>query len=426
MRAGALWRMTRLGLARDLKATAFSVFGVAIGVGSLVFFVALGVGVNRVVREQVFPMDASLLDVVPPAVSFGSLLGGGTLDQATVDRLGALPEVAQIYRKMNVRVPSVSRYDGNFFGAPLRMGMEMVAVGMDAALVEKDVQLGDFRDPGPGRPIPVVISHRLLEIYNTSFAPTRKMPFIGPDMLVGFTFPLAFNRSMIAQVGPGPALDTQAQVVGLSDRVPLVAATIPLEAAQRINRATGVDADTFSGVTLRVKDPSLLPRVTEEVSKMGLKVDDQERRLAQNAGLAVALTTSALALLSVLICVLAAVNIAQTLFASVRARAKEIGVMRAVGASRRDIRALIFCEAGAVGLLGGAVGTVVAVSAGFAVDYAARAWLPPFPFKPERFFGFPWMLVLGGVLLGIVAATVGAYFPSRHAARVDPAQTLAG
>ena len=105
------------------------------------------------------------------------------------------------------------------------------------------------------------------------------------------------------------------------------------------------------------------------------------------------LTTSALALLSILICVLAAVNIAHALSASVRARAKEIGVMQAVGASRSDVRNIVLAEAGVVGLAGGAV---------------------------------PWLVVLGGVALGLVAALAGAYFPSRRAAATDPARTLAG
>ena len=159
---------------------------------------------------------------------------------------------------------------------------------------------------------------------------------------------------------------------------------------------------------------------------MGFKIDDQERQLAQNAGLAVALTTSALALLSFLICALAAVNIAQTLFSSVRARARELGVMRAVGASRRDIRLLIVTEAGTVGMMGGTLGTLAAVGAGLLADALGRGLLPPFPFKPERFFLFPPALLLGGVALGFLAALAGAYFPSRRAASVDPAQTLAG
>jgi hypothetical protein len=426
MRTGALARLVRLSLARERRGAAFSAFGVAMGVGALVFFLGLGLGVGSVIREKIFPTDARLVDVVPPAVSLGSLFGGGKLDVGTVERLQALPGVEQVYRKMNVRVPAVSRYDGEFFGARLRMGMEILAVGVDPGLVAKDIRHGEFKDPGPGQPIPGVISTRLLEIYNKTFAPARKLPQLAPEMLMGFGFPVEFNRSYVTQTAAGPVTPAQVQVAGASDRALLAGVTIPLDTAIRLNRASGVDAETFTGVTLVARDPSAVPRLVEAVKEMGLEIDDQERRLAENAGAAVALTTSALALLSILICVLAAVNIAHALSASVRARAKEIGVMQAVGASRSDVRNIVLAEAGVVGLVGGALGTSVALLLALLVNRLATRYLPNFPFKPESFFSFPWPVVLGGVVLGVLAALAGAYFPSRRAAATDPARTLAG
>ena len=156
---------------------------------------------------------------------------------------------------------------------------------------------------------------------------------------------------------------------------------------------------------------------------MGLEIDDQERRLAENVGAAVTLTTSALALLSILICVLAAVNIAHALSASVRARAKEIGVMQAgrlaLGCAQHRARR------GVVGLgrWGHRHGSGAAPGPG---HQPARGPIPAgLPFKPDSFFSFPWP-VGGGVALGLVAALAGAYFPSRRAAATDPARTLAG
>jgi ABC-type antimicrobial peptide transport system permease subunit len=426
MKLGALARLVRLSLARERRGAFFSAFGVAMGVGALVFFVGLGLGVGRVIREKIFPTDARLVDVVPPAVSLGSLFGGGKLDTATVERLAALPGVETVYRKMNVRVPAVSRYEGAFFGARLRMGMEVLAVGVDPGLVSNDVQLGKFADAGPDQPIPAVISTRLLEIYNKTFAPARKLPQLSPQMIVGFAFPVEFNRSYVAQAAPGPTMPSQAQVVGASDRGLLAGITIPLDTAIRLNRASNVDAETFTAVTLVATDPSEVSRLISSVKEMGLEIDDQERKLAENAGAAVALTTSALALLSILICVLAAVNIAHALSASVRARAKEIGVMQAVGASRSDVRNIVLAEAAVVGLLGGAIGTGIALGLALLVNRLAVRYLPDFPFKPDSFFSFPWPVVLGGVLLGLVAALAGAYFPSRRAAATDPARTLAG
>jgi ABC-type antimicrobial peptide transport system permease subunit len=159
---------------------------------------------------------------------------------------------------------------------------------------------------------------------------------------------------------------------------------------------------------------------------MGLRVDDQERRLAENAGAAVAISTTSLALLSVLICLLAAFNIAHAFSASVRAREKELGVMRAVGASRAALFKLVLLEALLLGLVGGVIGTMLALLAGLGLDEAAVRFVPQFPFKPETWFERPLWLLAGGVVLGVVAAIAGAVLPARRASRIDPVRVLAG
>lgn len=424
MNGRSLRRLVRLNLSRERRASVSSVFGVGVGIASLVFFVALGLGVGRVVREKVFPVDASLVEVVPSQLSLGLL--GGKLDQAAVDRLAALPGVEAAYRKMSVRVPAVSFYDGDFFGRRLRMGIEVLAVGVDPDFVKQDVQLGDFGDPGEGKPIPAVAATRLIEIYNKSFAQSRGLPQLSATMVTGFTFPVDWNRSFVAEVKPGPMTRGQLQVVGVSDRGLLAGVVIPLDAARRINQASGVDAATFTGVALKAVEPSKVPGIVEGVKAMGLRVDDQERRMAENAGAAVAITTSAMALLSLLICVLAAFNIAHALSASVRARERELGVMRAVGASRRDVFGLVMAEASVLGLFGGAGGTLLALLAAFGVDMLATRVLPEFPFKPDSFFVVPPWLVVGGVALGVLAAVAGAFLPARRASAIDPARVLAG
>jgi hypothetical protein len=426
VRLASLWHLVRLSLARDVRGALSSAFGVAMGVGTLVFFVGLGLGVGRIVREQIFPVEARLVQVVPPALSVGSLLGGGALDEAAVERLAALPAVQQVHRRMNVRVPVVSRFDGDFFGRRLRFGVELLAVGVEPSLFEGDVPAASFQDRGPDAPIPGVLSTRLLEIYNKSFAPARKLPQLSPKLLEGFTAPLELNRSWIGAPTGGPAIQAQVQVVGVSSRGVLAGITIPLETARRINRTAGEDAETYTGVTLELVDPSGVPEVTARVRAMGLEVDDEERELAQTAGAAVLLTTSALAFLSLLICVLAAVNIAHALSANVRAREKELGVYRAVGARKRDVRSLVMAEGVVLGLVGGLAGTLAARLLGLAVDVAATRMLPEFPFKPDTFFSFPPAVWLGGVLLGVLAALVGSWGPARRASATDPSRVLAG
>jgi hypothetical protein len=327
---------------------------------------------------------------------------------------------------MSVRVPAVTIYDGDFFGRRLRMGVEVLAVGGEKELVAPDVLMGDFVDPGAGKPIPAVLATRLLDVYNTSFAKARGLPQLAPSMVAGFSFPVEFNRSFVTATPPGPVSQETAQVVGVSPRGLLAGITIPLEAARRLNRASHADAETYSAVALVAEDPSRVPELVSAVKTMGLRVDDAERSLAENIGAAVALTTSAFALLSVLICVVSAFNIFHALSASVRARERDLGVMRAVGASRRNIFSLVFAEAALLGALGGVLGTALARAVAFGVDRAAQASLPDFPFLPDSFFRAPlWLLGLG-VVVGLCASLFGAWLPARRASSVDPARTLAG
>lgn len=426
MRLRESLRLVGLFASRDLRSAVSSTFGIAVGVFALVFFVALGLGVSRVLREKVFPVDVQLVEVVPSALSLGSLWGGGKLDEAAVSRLGQIPGVEAMYRKMSVRVPAVTRYDGTFFGARLRMGAEVLAMGVEPGFLEDASEWKVLPKPGEGALIPAVVSSRLLEIYNRSFAPARKLPVLSGEILKGFVFPVEFNRSYVAAGGEGSTWSVQAKVVAVSDRALLAGITVPLEIAREINRRFQVDAETYSAVTLKAQGPDDVPRIIQAVKDMGLEVDEGDRRLAGKAGWAVALVTAALAFLASLICALSAVNIAHALMAAMRARAKDIGILRAVGASRSDIRHLVLLEAGFLGLVGGGLGTLLAFGAALALDAGARVFLPPFPFQPESFFQFPMLLWPAGTGVGLVAAWLGALSPARWISKQEPAQVLAG
>jgi putative ABC transport system permease protein len=416
-------QLVQLSLGRNRKAAWSSVFGLAVGIAALVFFVSLGVGISRLVRTNVFPFDAAMLEVVPSPLAFG-LLGGGAIDPPAVERLTTLPHVVGHARKMNVRVPAVSIYSGDFFGRPLRMGLEIAAVGVDSKLFSDDVKPADFQDAGAAQPIPVVASTRIIEIYNKTFAPVRGLPQLSGSLLRGFTFPVEFNRSMVTPTKGGATLPMTAHVVGLSDRAMLAGLTIPFETAKRINQATQVDAVNLSALSLQLDSPEAVPELTALVKSMGFGIDDSERKMAESAGIAVALTSTAFTLLSLLICLLAAFNIAHAFSASVRARQKDLGVFRAVGATRGDLRTLVLLEATVLGLLGGLLGILLAGLSAVLVDTSAQRLVPDFPFKPESYFASPWWLWAVALAVGVLAAILGAAWPAQQAARADPASVL--
>ena len=433
MTPGKLVQLVAINLRRDKKGALFSAFGVAAGIGALVFFIALGGAVRSLVRERIFPVDSRAVEVIPPALSLGSILGGGALDEATVGRLAALEGVERVYRKMELRVPAMGGpTDGlvQSFRIPRNIWLAIIAVGVEADFVGDDLAKDlEFVDPADGKPIPALAARRLLELYNRSFAKSQGLTPIGERLLLtaagGELISVRLGRSMKGNTG---LLEKRVGLsfAGLSDRAPLHGVLIPLETARRINREYGMDAERYSALTLVAKSPDHVPALVQKVRQMGFAIDDSEKKLSESVGAAVAVTTGAMALLSVLICLLAAVNIAHALSSSIRTRSREIGVLRAVGATRLDISGLVLGEALVIGLIGGAAGTFGAWLLASGLDAIARTRVPDFPFKPESFFHFSPGLLAGAVALGVVASLLGALVPALSASRTDPARVLAG
>jgi uncharacterized membrane protein YidH (DUF202 family) len=422
VRPARLWQLARANLGRELGALAVSAGGVALGIGCLVFFLALGRGVQGVVRD-VFPVSTREVEVVVPQVGIGSLLGELKLDDAMVQRLKEIPGVESAYARMALRIPAVTRYNGLFFGRELHMGLEVLGVGIPPALIGADAHLA-FVDPGEGRPLPIVANRRLLEIYNKVFAPQRGLPTLSDRMLVGFQFPVELGRSYVAGRTLPQAYETAFVLAGFSDRAPIAGLSMPIEAVKRINARFGEDASTYSSVLVRARTSESVASIAAAVKRLGLELDESERNRALQIGASVELVTAALSLLATLITALAAVNIAQAFHAEVRERTREIGILRAVGATRADVASLLLVEAALTGLVGGALGVGLARLGGFVIDRVARTGLPDFPFKPQTFFAFQPGHVVLGVAVALLASLAGAFFPARAAARLDPARAL--
>jgi ABC-type antimicrobial peptide transport system permease subunit len=422
MKPARLWKLARANLSREAGALGVSTGGVALGIACLVFFLALGRGVQRVVHD-VFPVSAREIEVVVPQVGIGSLFGEVRLDDAAVQRLRQIPGVADAFPRLALRIPAVTRYSGLFFGREIRMGLEVVGTGIAPELIGGDARL-PFRDQGDGKPIPVIVNRRLLEIYNKVFAPQRGLPTLTESNLIGFQFPIELGRSYVAAKTLPGTYETALQLAGFSDRAPLAGISMPIATVQRINAHFGQDSAGYTSVLLRAQQSERVGEIAGAVKRMGFEIDESERNRALQIGAAVELVTLALSLLAALITALAAMNIAQAFHAEVRERTREIGVMRAVGATRADVATILLAEAAVTGIVGGAFGVALARVGGLLIDRIARKALPEFPFKPETFFDFRPTHVLLGIAIAVAASLAGAFFPARAAAALDPARAL--
>ena len=107
-------------------------------------------------------------------------------------------------------------------------------------------------------------------------------------------------------------------------------------------------------------------------------------------------------------------------YISVLERTKEIGILRAMGASKRNVSNVFNAETGIIGLLSGLIGVAVTV----ALNFPINAVLHHFMGTNEVNAVLPWPNAVVLVILSVVLTLIGGLIPSRGAAKKDPATAL--
>jgi len=158
----------------------------------------------------------------------------------------------------------------------------------------------------------------------------------------------------------------------------------------------------------------------------GFQVTAQEQRqeIFQDMLKAFRLNLQALSLLALLVGIFLVYN---TSMFSVVSRRKDAGVLRSIGATRREIVAALTVEIALLGVVGGCLGGVLGflfarTLTGIVGDTISRLYFFLQPLPPQ----WSWYLPFAGALLGLFASLLGGAFPLVQLARQDPVAALRG
>jgi len=466
MKLGDLTQLAARNLRESAVRNLLTTLGIAVGVASFVAMLSLGIGLQELVNRRLERNGLFDSVLVRPRTAFAGLgqgrqnqrLGGERtreadtpnvpLDQQARQRLTQLPNVTEVYPEFrftgDLRLgqggrlaqvaslpPSASSSDGlegmqgHFFSSA---SAHEVILQMDVAddlaesqhmqssdLVGKDVVL---RYAGR-QPLPP-----------DSAQPDSRDQGTSPDE-AALGFSIISSQVPLRVVG---IVDAEAIASGAS-AFARSGAYIPLAIAEElgvvqgndmgeiIRNSNGEGGQHYASLTVRVQNPANVPAVEEAVTKMGYTAFSL-LDLTRNLRRLFAVLDLLLGIFGSLALAVASLGIINTLVMAILERRREIGVLKALGASDRDVRRLFFAEASVMGLAGGVVGVGLGWAIGRVIQFATDYYLRQQNIPPENIWTVPLWLVAAAIAFSVVVSLIAGIYPATRAAKLDPVEAL--
>jgi len=349
-------------------ANASSQAGIALG-GVLSSF-SLMVAMAIMVTSFRVSLDDWLLRILPADIYVSTASGGATAGLRPQEQaaIAALPGVAAVDF---LRTRSVSL-------APARPPVVLMARNVDAADPGRTLAIvGDTLKPAPGGPPPVWVSEAMVDLYDMSVGKRIELPLNGA--------PHAFQ---VAGIWRDYARPTGTIQMRLSDYRAITGDNDASGVALTLKPGANAD-DTRQALKSLSFAAALDASAPSEIRAMSMKVFDRSFAITY--------------LLEAIAIVIGLFGVAATFSAQTLARAKEFGMLRHVGVTRRQILSILAIEGGALTGLG--------IATGFALGWVISLILV-FVVNPQSFhwtmqLHLPWPLLatVAGLLLAAAALT---------------------
>jgi putative ABC transport system permease protein len=377
--------------------SALSMLGIAIGTASVILLTSIGEGTRAYVLGQFTQFGTNLLAVNPGKAKTVGIPGvlGGTTRKLTIDDAEAL-----------ARIPGVTKV------VPVAMGMARIEAGERgrsvyvygvtpeiADVLKLKIRGGSFWPGGdPRRGVPAAV-----------LGPKLARELFGGESALGRYVRVAGARFRVIGI-----VEPKGQMLGfdLDDT-----AYVPVATALRL-----FNLDELFEIDLLYAHAGLAPSVETATRKLlterhlgneDVTVTNQAAMLEVfgNVMGVITLAVGAIAGISLLV---GATGILTMMWIAVGERTAEIGLLRAVGATRAQVRALFLAEAAGLAGIGGGVG----VLAGILVGAVLRAAVPGLPVQTPAHF------VAAALLVSLATGLLSGVLPAARAAALDPIEAL--
>jgi len=376
-----------------------TMLGIIIGVGALIAMLAVGNGAQKSIEKQMASMGTNLLGIMSNWRSKGVSTGRGSVSRITLDDL-------KIFRN----IENITGVDGEVSGnAQVVYGNKNTNTSING--VQYDYARMRNSQPYYGRFFSEDEDNRLSKV--CLLGQTVVNDLFGNENPVGKT--VKINRKNFTVIGVLPKKGAQ----GPRDQDDVV--VVPLNTAMRVL----LGSRYLGSVWLEVSDYNLMSQVEKDViaayrKKHKTPAANDDPIMAMNMADMQAMMTSTVSTFGLLLGIIAGISlvvggigIMNIMLVSVSERTKEIGLRKAIGATKRAVLMQFLIEAVIVSILGGIIGILFGIGSSLLLAKIAKWSIAISPSSVFMAFGFSAMV---GIIFG--------YLPARKASRLSPIEAL--
>ncbi len=376
--------------------TFLTALGIAVGIAAVILLTSIGEGLHRFIIDEFTQFGTNIIAVNPGRIqTHGAPLGAvNTVRPLTIDDALALRRAPYVQAAVPV---TQGNAEITHFGKSRRV--TLYGVGADfAAAFRMRVALGHFLpedDPRTPRAFAVLGSKAALELFGDANP-------LGDRIRVGG------ERYRVVGV-----MQSKGQVLGfdLDDTV-----FIPVgRALELFNRDSLMEIDvTYDPTAPLAEVEQGIKRVLDARHGSEDYTVTPQQKMLEVFGTVLDAVTFAVAAIGGISLLVGGVGILTILTIAVAERTSEIGLLRAVGATRRAILLLFLGEAALLAVLGGTAGLLL----GWGAALALHLFIPALPVHT------PWSYALLAELVAVAVGLAAGVLPARRAAHLDPLEAL--
>jgi putative ABC transport system permease protein len=393
--------------------------GVAVGTLTIVIMVSLAAGVRQQINHQFASIGLDRLTVNPSGGRRGGFDPGGfdflsshkkIITAQDINRWKQLPGVAQIIPEVNL--PGSVGLELKWNGTNQSVRMDYTG-GMRTAFFQElpEPIAGSLDLPESGG---IVLSQGTAKAFG--FSSNNFAGVIGQSVETTLRTSRGETQSYLLRVKGISQEKSRNIQVSIANRIAMK--------GWWFNSTNTLEREGYDSVTLRATDVPHASALTAQIKQEGFPVQSLEI-VVQIANRIVTAITVMFTLIGGIALLVATIGIANTMVMAIYERTREIGILKAMGASRGEIRQMFMMEAGFIGLIGGVIGLLLGWLAGLGMNQIIPIYLKyrELPMHGD-FFVVTLTLALGVILFATFIGLVAGLLPAQRAAKLDPLQAL--